>query len=129
MTKLHVVKPDKYLHFPPEVDIDRGLWLEPGGVVDMDDGFIRACVRGQEYKLEPAPEDVTEQSPIPVRRMVTMREEWHGRALADPTDEDSAREEGAERLEAEGGTGEIQKARVDRPTKKRAPVAQKAESA
>lgn len=128
MTKLHRVAEGNYLHYPFEVDADGELWLGPGGVLDMEDPYVRHAVKGQEYKLEPAPAGSV-AAPITHTRMALLRDQFLGRAAAVPTDEESAREEGAERLDAEGGTGEIQKARVDRPTKKRAPVAQKAESA
>lgn len=53
---LHRVCPGKYLHWPPSIDKKDPLWLAPGGLLDLEDPFTQECVKGQEYKLEPAPD-------------------------------------------------------------------------
>ena len=96
MSNLHVVIPGKFLHLPQEIDIERSLWLEPGGVVDLDDEFVRQCVRGQEYKLAPAGDDVTEPSQMPSRRMQNLHAEFHG-ASKPKTAREGVITQGAER--------------------------------
>ena len=115
MPKLYVVLSGKFLHLPKEADASRPLWLPPGGVVDMSDPFIVECVKGQEYKLGPADEGVTQASPLVNQRLNTLRAEFYGTAKPKQTPQEAAREEGAERAESEGLTGEIQKPSVPKP--------------
>lgn len=44
-----------WLHIPNGVGGRDRVWLAPGGIVDADDAFVSRSIRGQEYKLEPAP--------------------------------------------------------------------------
>lgn len=64
--KLHRVIAGKILHIPNDVSQKDRLWLHAGGVVDLDDPIMVRAVKGQEFKLEPAPElDAESISPLP----------------------------------------------------------------
>jgi hypothetical protein len=70
--KLFSVCQGKNLFFPPSIDKE-SLWLQPGGVLDLEDPFVAECVRGQEYKLEPVT-GKAQPTPVSHARFQQMRE-------------------------------------------------------
>jgi hypothetical protein len=44
-----------WLHIPNGIGGRERIWLRPGQILDADDSFVARSIRGQEYKLEPAP--------------------------------------------------------------------------
>lgn len=61
---LRVVRPRETLHVPDWMRVANRVWLREGGVVDVGDPAVAELVRGQEYKLDPAPADAL-VSPFP----------------------------------------------------------------
>lgn len=102
--KLMKLAEGKVLHFPEFLvgHLPPRIWLREGGVVDVDDKFIAHAIRGQEYKLEPAPE-ATEATPLTEGRMLRQREAFYGRLEAKkvPTMQERATEKAGEVSEKE----------------------------
>lgn len=77
MPKLMRVTAQDVLHLPPDMQADQNrIWLKAGGVIDMDDPFTRHAVKGQEYKLEDAPEGA-EVTALKDGRLLNYREQWN----------------------------------------------------
>lgn len=73
---LHRVRAGKYLHWPPKVDSKNRIWLEPGGVVDLDDEYVLITIQGQEQKLEPE-DRAAAPTPCAHPRFNKLRQEYY----------------------------------------------------
>ena len=76
---LHVVRPGMWLHWPPLIDPVNLQWLVPGDIVDLGDPFTAMCAKGQEYKLDPAPE-AKAATPVDNARFLLMQREFNAKA-------------------------------------------------
>lgn len=67
---LHIVGKGHALHDPKAKGVNKA-WLLEGQTLDLGDPWVVEEIRGQEYKLEPAPEGASE----------TPKEAWPGALL------------------------------------------------
>jgi hypothetical protein len=76
---LHRVRPGYFLHWPPIIDPINLQWLMPGNTIDLDDQFTALCAKGQEFKLDPAP-DAEAATPIENTRFLMLQREFNAKA-------------------------------------------------
>jgi len=80
---LHQVSSGWFLQMPHGIgNPHERVWLEPGGVLDLSDPYIKHAVKGQEHKLKEAPADSV-VSPIPPV-LLKERELWNNSTPATP---------------------------------------------
>lgn len=101
--KLFKVRKGDYLHYPNGMTDSGGnrCWLRPGGVLDMDDPFVAHSVKGQEYKLEPAP-DAEAPTEVRSQKLLLLRQRFEG-AGSPPTKQQTKARELKEKINPKRG--------------------------
>ncbi len=88
------------LHLPEQYDRDQGVWLRPGGVLDLTDRFVLDAVTPQLYKLRPVAPDA-KPAALP-RELVRARDRFNGIIEKTITRAEAAVAKGEARAEAAG---------------------------